>query len=499
MPDIKDSVATLARIAAQIQELQKGRERLRSEDQEKLDKLAADLNTAAKAVAEQNRHAEFNVVDVRSADLDRYNRDGVSLAELHQRSVPLHPVTKAPLTAEGAEVVAVQTALDHIYIISTLLKCHPTQTKYFQRCMKTMPLFAKAVGTPATEALRLDQWFPIGFSADLHMKVRLSLRVAALHRRIDMPTNPYKLPIEGADAAAYLVDEQTTADSDIATESTVGDNRVIANYMATTPTPGNTDMGMVNLTLTAKKVGARTTHPTEVTEESIIPILPYLRDKLAKAMRDVQEDATLNGDVLVGTSGAIDTDMKTASTKHRRAAWNGYRKLAIANCKVAAASATVLDVTDLRTLRMRMGKYAVDPSECVLVTGPVGYAKLLTLKDGSNPSPVMTIEKYGPQATLVTGEIARVDGMPIVLSEFVRENLNASGVHDGITTTRTEIFMVNRSQFIFGDFRQTTLKSREIIETDQTVLVTLQRLCFKPWSTTEPIVGFVYNIQNSFS
>ena len=48
-------------------------------------------------------------------------------------------------------------------------------------------------------------WIPTGIGASLHERVRASGKVAGLFQRINLPTNPWKWPLEGADATAYRV------------------------------------------------------------------------------------------------------------------------------------------------------------------------------------------------------------------------------------------------------------------------------------------------------
>jgi hypothetical protein len=73
-------------------------------------------------------------------------------------------------------------------------------------------------------------------------------------------------------------------------------------------------------------------------------------------------------------------------------------------------------------------------------------------------------------------------------------------VYDGVTTDTTMILLVNRASFIYGDFRGMSLRSRDIIETDQTVLVVLARSTFASWyankaGTGDPCVGYIYNLK----
>src|SRR5206468_1814255 len=171
------------------------------------------------------------------------------------------------------------------------------------------------------------------------------------------------------------------------------------------------------------------------------------------------ENVTINGD----SAAALDTGGGGYVTNDQRRAWDGYRKvLQTLASKKTAGTATALDIADIRSVRAAMGKYGINPSDFVILCGPVGYVKLLGLKDGSNPSPVLTLEKYGPQATVITGELARVDGIPIIVTEFIgpnsstvsgSENLNAQGTYDGVTSTYTEILFVRPSSFVYGDRR----------------------------------------------
>jgi hypothetical protein len=309
--------------------------------------------------------------------------------------------------------------------------------------------------------------------------------VAALHPRINMPSDPYKLPIEGPDAQVFLVSEATGANDYITAANLIKHADSL------------TGSALTNLQLSTNKIGARLVVSAEADEASIVAMLPYFRGKLVRGMGDAEEDTTLNGDTNCGLSTAIDSDMTgLASLTHPRKAWDGYRKLANSAVKKALQGAgTTIDIADLRNLRVEFGKYGVKPSELTLVTGPVGLNKLLSLKDGSNPTPVLTLEKYGPKATILTGEIGSVDGTPLIVSEHVRENVSVAGVYDGVTTDRTLIHMVNRAAFVYGDFRRMSLNSRYVADTDQNVVVILQRLTFASWFPSDNTVGHIYNIQ----
>ena len=118
------------------------------------------------------------------------------------------------------------------------------------------------------------EWVPTGIGAELHAKVRAAGRVAPLFMRFDLPTNPWKLPVEGADATAYRVAEPT---SDSASK-----------VSASTP-------GTAAATFDAEILGGRVLTSRSLDADSAIAILPFLRGKLVQAFVDGEEKAILDG------------------------------------------------------------------------------------------------------------------------------------------------------------------------------------------------------------
>jgi HK97 family phage major capsid protein len=357
--------------------------------------------------------------------------------------------------------VELQSRADDIYLASKLLRRDPRNLKMWSEFAQEASALRKAMDTATSEEGL--EWIPTGFSSELIRKVKLALKVAALSGRIAMPTNPFKLPIDGADAVAYLTSEATSDTASKITASTPGTN---------------------NVTFDAVKLACRVLVSTELEEDSLVAILPLLRDKIVQALAEAQESATVNGDT-AGTH--MDSDV-TASSDVRKA-WDGYRKLALSAAKIDCST---FDITSLRAIRSAMGKYGVNPANLAWVAGISVFNQMLGLDE------VMTVDKYGQGATILTGELAKLDGIPIIVSEFIRENLNAGGVYDGVTTDRTVLPLVYRPAFLYGDRRNITLKvSQELyMESDQDVAIATQRLDFQPVqdAASEPIVGLGYDI-----
>jgi len=366
-------------------------------------------------------------------------------------------------TPEGEKIVKMQEKNDEIYLVSKLLRVDPRSLKMFKEFRQSE--LAKAMYDSTGYG---GDWVPTGFSADMVDRVTLELKVASLFNRIPMPQDPYTLPIKSAGATVYKLGESQT-EHESATKIT------------------KTEVTTTNVTLASTKIGARVNFSEEISEDSIVPILPMVKADIAKAMAEGIENCIINGDTATTHQ---DSDV-TASTDVRKC-WNGLRKLTQSGAKVSIAT---FNADNLRSIRKAMGKYGVNPNKLAMVVGISGYIQLLGVKDSSNNPMVTTIDKYGPNATIVTGELAKFDGMPVIVSEYVRENLNATGVYDGTTTTKTIMLLVYRDALIIGDRRSFTVKTDEDIETDQTILVATQRMDFKPrLVTTEKFIGLGYNL-----
>jgi hypothetical protein len=95
------------------------------------------------------------------------------------------------------------------------------------------------------------EFIPTGFSNQVHKIGRVPRKVAGLFGTIKMPTDPWKWPLEQADATAYLTGEAT---SDTATK-----------FTASTP-------GTSNITFASKKLAARVLWSAELEEDSSSPL-----------------------------------------------------------------------------------------------------------------------------------------------------------------------------------------------------------------------------------
>jgi len=357
----------------------------------------------------------------------------------------------------------VQSLSDDIYITSILSKKDARELNLYKN--KFLPFLGrygelrKAMDTAtATEGL---EWIPTTLSTQLIEKYRLLARVPGLFTEIAMPRNPYKLPTSLADMTFYLIPESKTSEP------------------SKTPT---TKLTTGDLTLTAQKLRARSIWSEELDEESIIPVLPAVKNNIAKSAALAVEGAILNGDT---TATHMDSDV--TDTKDHRKIWKGLRKHAMANSWSADLSTFDKDTT--RSLLTKMKKYGVIPSELSWITGPVGYNKMRGLAE------LLTVEKYGPSAVILTGEVGKLYGSPVIISEKTREDLHTTGYYTG-SVGYTELTVVNRSAFIIGNRGNWKLTVDFDNDVDQYVLNVRFKKDFIPIYdvTAEPIVAIGYKI-----
>lgn len=359
--------------------------------------------------------------------------------------------------------------IDEMVVASKLLNKPVNHLKAWETWKRRAGDFKKALDT-ATAAQGGD-WVPTNFSNELFEFVQLQARVSGLFRTIVMPSNPYKLPIGLARINTYKQPEQTADTGQ--TKIPVGDGSNVGNS-----------------TLTAVGHAARVLTSAELDEDAIVPILPFLVKDIGQAIAEGREDFILNGDS-AGTHE--DTDIGAGSLDSRRRIALGLRAASNDGGATYKLDMATFNLTNLRALRVKLGKYGVNPANCALITGPVGYSKLLGLSE------VVTMQNFGNQATAVNGSLGNVDGMPVFVSGFVREDLNASNIYDGVTTTKTALYMVYRPGWVIGERRAANsvrVLTELYAESDQVALQVRERVTFKDTypTGTNRTIGVGYNI-----
>jgi hypothetical protein len=174
-----------------------------------------------------------------------------------------------------------------------------------------------------------------------------------------------------------------------------------------------------------------------------------LLENMSSGAADALEGAIINGDI---TATHQDSDIHAVAGHHAKL-FRGLRKHCIAGVSRLITTGG-LSAANIAAMRKQMGKYGIRPRDLMLVVGPAGYNKIVTLDE------TLTFEKVGNTAAarILTGEAASIYGIRIVVSSQVREDLNATGVYDGTTTTNGSALLVHRPSWLQGVRRGFTVE-----------------------------------------
>ena len=370
----------------------------------------------------------------------------------------------------------VQAKMDHLVIASTLLKRPVKALKMYDRFMSDGE-FAKAMDS--TTAGEGDEWVPTILSPNLVEEVTKLGFVEQMHGHIPMPSQPYEVPLQTGRLTPYKTTEAT------------------ANSGQTGITKSSVASMTNKLTLTAVGLGVEVLASKEAQEDSIVAILPFLRGEIIASLARGIEDACINGDT---TGTHMDSDAEAAGADDRRTLWKGYRKHAMENSYSVdfAAGGNSFDFETFMKVRAKHGKYGVNPADLFWLLSLVGFFKSLSLKDANGNAVVTTADKFGAQATSKTGILGSLAGSEIAVSEFSRDDLNASAVYES-GATKLSVLSVQKSGFIFGERRGSAsiqLLDQLYAEYQQDALLSVIRKAFAPIRpiASNAAVAIGYNI-----
>lgn len=242
-----------------------------------------------------------------------------------------------------------------------------------------------------------DEWVPDLWSAQIWEKARLDNVISPLFRTIEMPSNPFELPIEGTDPTVYFVSETS--------------NEAHLTLNATGSVIPDSKIGTGKIQLVAKKLALRVGFSAELVEDAVLPVLSLYREQAVRAIADSIDYTLLNGDIEDGAGANINTP-NAPTGNERFLAFDGLRKLPlVSNTANAIAMGGDPTLAKMRETRFAMtARYAARPGDLAWLVDGGTYAKLLGISE------FLTMDKAGPLATALTGQIGFIDGIPVLVS-----------------------------------------------------------------------------------
>jgi HK97 family phage prohead protease/HK97 family phage major capsid protein len=262
-------------------------------------------------------------------------------------------------------------------------------------------------------------------SLNLESEVRRRLVVAPIFRNIAMQTNVMTIPVNPEAGTATWV---TNAEFG-AVPATLGAAGASAG--------GNATHALKEITLNAYKLATNEYTAYEEEEDSLLALMPIIRDGMVRRVARAVDKAFLLG------AGSGSDPVKGLSI---------WASNTTATGNTVAAG---LNVAKLRTLRQGLGAWGLDPAEVIYIVNTDVYYQLL------EDTTFQTMNQVGTQATLLTGQIGQIGGSPVLVSaEFASPGTGVAGA-----------IAVNPGNFIVGNQRGLRIDTQELVETQRRVMV----------------------------
>lgn len=349
-----------------------------------------------------------------------------------------------------------------------------SETEAYQSAYRAMDTAESGYGS---------QLIGVQYVSELWAAARAESRLFALIDSFEMQHPTAYLPVEADIPEMLFVSESTASNASNYTTSKTGSQRVA---------------------VAAKKMVIHQMWSGEMEEDSIIPFIPYLRRQAQLSLAHYSDSLVLNGDTTNAGTGNINLDdADPADTKHYlafdgiRHAWivdntnNGddHSGAAITYTALIGLRKLMLDTTYL----MDWG-HPTNPTDLVYTCDPETGDKISLLDE------TLTVDKYGPGAMVLAGEITKIGRHPLVTSMAMSKTEADGKVSDtGASNTLGQVVALNRRGFKVGWRRRVKLETERIPATDQTRIVYSLRLGFGRYSPTGVASGIeaaagLYNI-----
>ena len=315
----------------------------------------------------------------------------------------------------------------------------------------------------STTAATGDELVPTQEASALWMDVNLETLVSPLFSRVEMPSDPFEIPLQMGDVNWYPGTEN----------------------LATTSTALTT----AKQTLTSYELVGQVPWSLTLDEDAVIAMAGEVRSSLFRNAAEVIDDVLLNGDTTtinnINAEGA--TIAKTDAGKgHWLLGFDGLTHLPLVdNTGQANNHGAAVSDDMFNEVRGKLGKYGVRPSELT-------YIRSLSVAN------FRTLDKLGPSATVLRGQLGAVEGIPVIVSEQMKLADTDGKVTDAGNGTNTGPRLIaNRSQWRVGFRRELAIETDRDIQKRQNIMVVSLRIAFAERTGTRSSAthtGLQYNI-----
>jgi hypothetical protein len=347
------------------------------------------------------------------------------------------------------------------------------------------------------------EWVPLNIlSQDIYESVWLDQVVAQQFTHITMPGPTYQVPILIGRSTMYAMDEaKTVADYLSASQ---------ANYtVGNTLRASNPDSSYIQFT--ARKYAVLELASDEIFTDANPDIMRILRDDAVYAFKKGIENAVVNGSrsltdldnqgadaarLWANSADAGDGVRLNTGVVDQRYLWNGLRKACYTSSSTTLLSGALARV-DLLNAVAALDKYGVDLTQLFFVMNPKTWVKISGFPE------VSTLEKFGPNATILKGQVGSINGIPILITAELPNNYDNLGYFTNGTVvggsagvaTKTGILLCHKRAWAFGDYLSLRVESDRNIFTQARAMVMSARGDFrKMYAGAEKTEHYITNV-----
>jgi HK97 family phage prohead protease/HK97 family phage major capsid protein len=347
-----------------------------------------------------------------------------------------------------------QKDLSNAYFLSKALRKNPLDTKYGLR-MKDV------VTGGSVEA------FENAFSTNVYEEMRQQLVVAPLFNRIEVNAKSFSVPVASEDTDDAIAQFQN------GTYTTDTNNSV----------PTSNQHVLKSVEITPHKFMVKTHIAKDEEEDTILPLVDFLRSAATRRLARFTDKVLLRGTGALtgfdateslssgsttgigGVASPIKGIVNHAGSVTALNLWRGTGLTGTAANIAKANAATVASA------RAAMGKYGLSLGEnLVLLTSVEGYNSFVTESD------FQTVDKFGAQATYLTGSLGAIYGIPLYISEFM--DTVSSTANNRVLAT-----MLYKPGFLIGERRAMEVESEYLPERQVTAMYMSTRFDMKALTT----------------
>ncbi len=275
-------------------------------------------------------------------------------------------------------------------------------------------------------------------SMNMEAEIRRRLVIAPLFRAINMQTNVMTIPVNPeAGLATWVTNAQ----------------------FGTTASPGAAQTHQLKeITLNAYKVATMEYLAYEEEEDSLLVLLPVIRDAMVRRVARAVDKALVLG------AGAGADPVKGVAIYD-------------ATSVVTPTNTGAASVANLRALRKDLGVWGLEPSELAYVVSTEVYYDLL------EDTLFQTMDKVGSVATLLTGQVGSIGNTPVLVSDAFGTKAG------GAATASTNIgaICVAPANFLAGNQRGLRFDTQDLVETQRKVMVASLRTGLTQLSTVNGV------------